>query len=193
MDEITRLKKQIKLLVIGLITLGVMTVGLLIWDVAGQKPPEAWPDMTVGKLTVKEVRIVSPDGQAKMILHTTDNAPVLALIDQSTEVRLLLSATAKSGGYLSLVGTDKRNNVYMSSDGILMGDEMQASVRLVAPSDGGPRLLLRDENGYTATIGRTALLDKQNGTQSFTSAASIVGSSKESTVHWPLLNSIRPK
>jgi len=186
MDDITRLKKQVKLLVIVSTTFGILTMGLLV-SVARLKSHDAWPDMTSGKLTVKELRIVSPDGIPKMLMYTKNNEPVLALIDQATDVRIVLSATTTTGGYLSLVGPDKAHNLNLSNGGMLMGEETQASFRLVAPSNGGPRLVLQDENGYSTTIGKAILLNKQTGTQSITSAASIVGSSKDSTLHWSLL------
>ena len=68
-----------------------------------------------------------------------------------------------------------------------MGDPKQANLNLVAPSAGGPEMLLKDDNGYGLTLGRTDLLNIPTGDLSFTSAASIVATSKNSTVHWPLL------
>jgi len=193
MDDITRLKKQVKLLAIATVTLTILTVGLLISSVARSKSNEAWPDVTLGKLTAKEVRIVSPDGRLKMILSTHDNDPNVVLLDETPEVRMLLSATTKLGGSLSLRGPDKANKLVLSSGDILMGDATQSSLLLVAPSDGGPRLVLRDEDGYSTTIGKTGLQNKQDGTRSFTLAASIVASSNDSTVTWPLLKTATAK
>jgi hypothetical protein len=191
MDEIIRLKKQMKLLAIATITLGVFTLGLLISTLAGLKSNEAWPDMALGKLTVREIRIVSQDGHTRILLHS-DNDPNLAFFDDTGEVRLLLSSSTQ-GGYLSLIGSDKANRMLLTSGNLLMGEENQANVRLVAPSAGGPRLLLKDENDYAITLGRTSLLNQPDGNQIFTSAASIVASSKNSTTHWPLLTpSMKP-
>jgi hypothetical protein len=192
MDDITRLKKQVKLLTIASTTLGILTMGLLV-GVARLKSHEAWPDMTVGKLTVKEVRVVSPGGQPKMLLFTHDDDPALALVDEAANTRVLLTGT-KAGWYLAFVGADKTKNLILTGGGLLVGDEAHANLRLVAPSDGGPRMQLRDENGYETIIGRTVLKEKQSGTQSITSAASIVASGQESIVHWPLLEpTVKPE
>jgi hypothetical protein len=191
MDEITRLKKQVKLLAIALITLGMLTFGLLINTLAGLKSNEAWPDMALGKLTVKDIRLVSPDGHTKMFLHV-NNDPSLALLDDSGELRLLLGSS-KQGGYLNLIGSDKANQLLLTSGHLLMGEQNQANVTIVAPAAGGPLLTLKDENGYSVTLGRTSLLNKPDGNQIFTSAASLVASDKNSTTRWPLLNSsIKP-
>ena len=84
--------------------------------------------------------------------------------------------------------------VTLSSGMIVMGDETRSSLQLIAPSYGGPRLMVRDENGYSTTVGRTALTDTQDGTQSHTSAACIVASSKDSTLRYSLMKAgVTPK
>jgi hypothetical protein len=194
MDDIARLKKQLRLLAIATITLGIATLGLLVAYFAGSKSNQAWPDLTAGKLTVKEVHVVSPDGQVRMILDAHSGTPNLVLLDEKTEVRVVLDASAKLGGTLNILGPEKANKVLISSGFILMGDEMQSNLRLVAPSAGGPSLVVRDENGFSTTVGRTTLKDKQDGTQSLTSAAYIVASSTESSQQYPLLKvAVKPK
>lgn len=187
MDDMARLKKQIKLLAIGLVALGLLCIDLLVNDIAGRNSTTAWPDARLGKLKVQEVQIVSPDGEPRMIMHARDNSPVLMLMDQTGEIRIMLSAKTDGGGALLFGGPEKANNLFLNTEGLQMGDISKASVSLVSPSGGGPRLVVRDENGYATTLGRTVLLERQSGAQDVTSAASIVGTSKDSTVSWPLL------
>jgi hypothetical protein len=189
--EISRLKKQIKLLAISTITLVIVTVGLLLSAVAGLRSAEAWPDTTLGKVTVRELRIVSADGSPKIAFRTADKGPSLAFFDDKGDVQVILG-TSDQGGFLSLHGPAKNDQLLLSSGYLNIGDLNAANVTLAGPSVGGPRLILQDANGYTLTLGRTDLLHTTNGDQTVTSAASIVATSKTSTVHWPLLNSQQP-
>jgi hypothetical protein len=186
MDEIVRLKKQVKILTISIITIAIATFRLALSTVAGLRSGEAWPDTTIGKLTVREVRIASPDGTTRAMLRPSENGFNLAFFDDKGELRILLSSS-ENGGYLSISGRNKSGEMLLTNTNLLMGDENKANLALVGPSAGGPRTILKDDNGYGLTLGRTDLLDVTSGDQGLTSAASIVATGKNSTIHWPLL------
>lgn len=194
MDDIARLKKQVKLLTIGLVTLSFVTLVLLL-EIPARLKTNAWPDLTVGKLTAKEVQIVSPSGERMVYLTAEEGGGAIVMRDESDKFTAFIAAIP-TGVYMRLGGnsekTEKNNQLILTNNELLMGNESQPSFRVDAPSIGGPRLLLQDGDGYSTSIGRTPVRNKQDGTQSFTSTASIVGSSKEMTSQWPLLRSFTP-
>jgi hypothetical protein len=192
MDDITRLKKQVKLLTIGLITLSVVTLVLLI-VLPNRLKADSWPDLTVGKLTAKEIQIVSPGGERRIYLTAEEGNGVIAIRDEAGKFTILV--TAQPTGAIIRLGEDsekgnKNDQLLLVNSGILLGSESQPRVGVYASSSEGPRLLLQDGDGYSTSIGRTPVINKQDGTTSFTSAASIVGSSKELTSQWPLLRPV---
>lgn len=187
MDEMAALKKHVKLLSIGLITMSIVTLLTFLLAIPSRFKPETWPDLTVGKLTAKELRIVSPDGQNRIVLEAGDGDGTAILADREGKARLVFSADSTTGGYVTIRGAEKTNQLILTNATILMGDIAKPSFRVDAPTSGGPRILLQDEDGYSASIGRTLVTNKVDGTRTFTSTASIVGSSRDLTSQWILV------
>jgi hypothetical protein len=191
MDEIVHLKKQVKMLsiVVGMLVVAVLTLLIVI---PTKFKSESWPDLTVGKLTAKQVFVVSPDGHRRVILFADDEdgGGTLGLTNgnEKSESGVLLHAGTKMA-WMRIDGAERKRPLMITNTQIQMGDDTQPSFRVLGPSAGGPSLMLQDEDGFSVKLGRAALVNRQNGTQTFTSTATIVGGSKESSSQWPLLKS----
>lgn len=187
-DEFQRMKKQIKVMTIALVGLGALTITTLADSFIERSGSQSgWPDMSAGVLQAKRIVLMSDDGKVAGMLSTPNNAAGLALFDKNGEVRILLT-TSGNKGLINLSGEGNSQSTILANGTINIGDEKVGGINMEGPSAGGPSIRVFDGSGYAAQIGRSRVLDQTNGSISLTSAATLMGSSKEKASTWFLLS-----
>lgn len=186
--ELLALRKQVRMLVIVVFGLGMLVLGLLVRAArGGSDTGSGWPQVSASTLQAKKIVLLSEDGRPVAILGITDGAAGLALFDPKGDLRVLVSAKGDRG-YISLTGEDGEQSTYIRSGALVIGDDKAGGVLVQGPPVGGPFIRVFDNSGYSTQLGRSTYVNKSDGTVSMTSAASLMGSSKDKTSTWSLLN-----
>jgi len=186
--DLVSLRKQVKLLAIVSSGLCILGLGLLIRVVGRGAPSDSgWPAMSAGVLQAKKIVLMTDDGKPAAILSTADGSAGFALLDTKGEVRVLLSSV-NNRGLISLSGENEDQSTNIRNGILMMGDEKAGGIIVEGPPAGGPVIRVFDQAGYSAEVGRSAVLNHVDGTVSVTSAASLIGSSKEKASTWSLLS-----
>jgi len=188
MSEVASLRKQVRMLAIVLFGAYVLLLASLSREfVAHPSSDTGWPDLSANKLQVKQVVLMTDDGKPAGLLKVIDGSSGIALLDAKGEVRILLT-TAKNSGIIKLSSEGASVSTYLQNGEIAMGDEKVGGVVVKSSPVGEPVVKLFDSSGYGAALGRSLVVSKVNGTVSETSAASLMGSSKDSASTWTLLS-----
>jgi hypothetical protein len=140
----------------------------------GEDGPNMFIADTDGKLNMmfehgKEIKsllnsdgLILQNGNSKMlILHVGADMPIFQMKDAEAE-----------------------KNIFLSSGILQLGDASKQMVRLTSLE---PSLYVRDENGYSTTIGRTTIQHGGDGSSTTTAGSTIVGASKTSASTWQLI------
>lgn len=186
-SEIASLRKQIRLLAIVLFGVCVLLLASLIRDLEGHPSSgTGWPNLSANKLQVKQLVLMTDDGKPAGLLKVIDGSSGIALLDTKGEIRILLT-TAKNSGLIQLSGEGESGSTYLKNGAVMMGDEKTGGVFVQSPPVGEPVVKVYDSSGYGAALGRSLVVNHVDGTVSETSAASLMGSSKDRASTWPLL------
>jgi len=183
-DEITSLRRQIRLLAIVLFGVCVLAVGLMVRDLVPST--SGWPHVSSGKLQVKQLVLMTDDGKPAGLLRVVDGAAGLALLDAKGKARVLIT-TAENSGLIQLSADGEEGSTTLKNGTLLMGNEKIGGILVQSPPSGGPQYRVFDSSGYEGVLGRSLAVDKSDGTVSETSAAALMGSSKDRASTWSLL------
>ncbi len=187
-EELRSMKKQIKILTIVLFGLSVLIFTSIIREFSGRSGSEpGWPDVSAGVLQAKRIVLMTNDGKPAGMLSTVDGSSGLALLDSKGEIRVFLS-TKGNKGLISLSGEGQEQSTYLTNGALNIGDGKAGGISVEGPPSGLPLIRVFDNSGYSAQIGRSSFLTPGDGTVSTTSAASLMGSSKEKALTWSLLS-----
>jgi hypothetical protein len=182
------LRKKVKLLAIVTSGLFVFVVGLLIEAARrGTSSDSGWPNISAGVLQAKRVVLMTDDGKPAAMLNTVGGSPSLVLLDTKGEIRVLVDVD-NNKGHITLSGESQEGETRIANGTLVIGDEKSGGVEVEAPPVGGPVVRVFDQSGYSVTVGRSAVINHVDGMVSMTSAASLMGSSKESASTWSLLS-----
>jgi hypothetical protein len=182
------LRKQIRILSIVVFGLCLLVAALIAGELSKRSNSDSgWPDMSAGVLQAKRIVLMSKDGKPAAMLSSLDGPSGLALLDSKGEIRIFLTTQGNSGHItLSSEGVDQATSINNGS--ITMGDEKKGGIAIEVPPLGGPSFHVFDASGYSARLGRSLVANNLDGTVSITSAASLVGSSKDRASSWSLLS-----
>lgn len=180
--EVASLRKQVKLMAIVLFGACFLLLALSIRELASHHPsPTAgWQNLSANKLQVKQLVLMTDDGRAAGFLKVIHGSPGLVLLDAKGEICVFLT-TAGNSGLIALSQEGASRATYLKSGEILMGDEKIGGVLIESPPVGQPVVKVFDSSGYSGALGRSAVVNKADGSETVTSAASLVGSSRDST------------
>jgi hypothetical protein len=186
-SEIASLRKQIRLLAIVLFGACVLLLALLVRELArNPSSTMGWPDLSANKLQVKQLVLMTDDGKPAGMLKVGDGSSGLVLLDKKGEVRVLIT-TAENSGQIALTQDGASGTTYVKDGAIVMGNETLGSVLIATPPVGGPIVKVSDSSGYSAALGRSEVVNKADGSETATSAATLVGSSKDLTSTFSLI------
>jgi hypothetical protein len=187
-SELMELRKQVKLLAVVTSGLFFVVVGLLIGAVRrGPSSDSGWPNISAGVLQAKRIVLMTDDGKPAAMLNTVGASAYLVLLDEKGETRVLVGVE-NNKGHITLSGENQDGGTYIANSAIVIGDEKSGGVEVEAPPVGGPVVRVFDQSGYSAAVGRSAVINHVDGMVSMTSAASLMGSSKERASTWSLLS-----
>lgn len=187
-QELIGLRKQVKLLAIVTCGLFVAVMGLVAGTVGRRHASDSgWPNISAGVLQAKKIVLMTDDGKPSATLYTVDGSGTLALLDTKGEIRALV-CIENNKGHIILSGENEDGATHITNDDVLVGGEKSGGVEVQAPPAGGPVVRVFDQSGYAAAVGRSAVVNQVDGTVSMTSAASLMGSSKERASTWSLLS-----
>jgi hypothetical protein len=184
---IERLKVQVKMLTIGLVTLLILNASLFLHFATEPKDNNGWSDMNVDTLKVKNLLLVSKGGELRGMMSVPKNEPMLSLFEPNGDIRFAASVS-NGNGVLSLQGKEASNKTVVEGGIMVLGDIKTGQLVLANGNNGGPSFTVSDENNYKAVLGRTYLRSGVEGTTSITSAASLVGASNTQTSRWTLIS-----
>ena len=186
-SELMALRKQVKLLAVATSGLFVVVVGLLIGVARrGTTSDSGWPNISAGVLQAKRIVLMTDDGKPAAMLNTVGGTAALVLLDAKGEIRALIGVE-NNKGHIMLSGENQDGETYIANSALVIGNEKSGGVEVEAPPVGGPVVRVFDQSGYSAAVGRSAVINHVDGTVSMTSAASLMGSSKERASAWSLL------
>jgi hypothetical protein len=187
-DQLTSLRRQVKILGGALTALAFIVLILLLRAIGGKSSRDpAWPDMAAGNLQVKRVTLMSDSGKQVAVLSTIEGRPRFALLDPAGEIRLVLSER-EDGGHISFWGDKEGRDTELKNGEILIGNDKAGGISIEGPPLSMSRIEVLDNSGFSTRIGQTYRFNSADGTASLTSGATIVGSSKDSTSTWSLIN-----
>ncbi|MGP8253693.1 MAG: hypothetical protein ACLQHF_16815 [Terracidiphilus sp.] len=183
---IASLRKQIRLLAIVLFGACVLLLVLLMREFMSAPSSNGWPDLSANKLQVKQLVLMTGDGKPAGMLNAVDGSSGLVLLDKKGEIRVIIT-TAENSGLISLSQEGSPGSTYMRDGAIVMGDDKLGSVLIESPPAREPMIKVSDSSGYAATLGRSVVLNKIDGSQTLTSAASLVGSNNDRATTFSLI------
>jgi hypothetical protein len=186
-DELTSLKRQIRML--SIILFGVCLLTVLLTSMEIMRRPgtnSGWPNMSAENLETKRIVLVTGEGKPAAILGVEGGRASLAFLDSAGDIHLVLG-TKDDSGVIAVKGKNEDEATYIEGGKLYIGDATSAGVGIVGPSAGGPLVKVFDDSGYSAQIGRTYVLNHADGTTTVTSTASMTGSSKSRSTTWSLL------
>jgi hypothetical protein len=184
--ELAALRKQLRILTIAVIALFSTSGFFFFRQLERPSKVKGWPTIFANEFQAKRITLLSDDGHEAAVLGTKDGRPVLQLFDKEGDTRLILSVR-DDGGHIVLT-KDKDNSVTSLSEGaLMMGNDKDGSIILQSAPHPRTHILVSDGAGFSVQLGQVVLLNPTDGTFSVTSAASLVGSSKNSTSQWPLI------
>jgi hypothetical protein len=106
----------------------------------------------------------------------------LELFDESGKPRVSIESNKNTGEFILLGGSADKKSAMLSNSGVSMwGKEGIFRVNL---DEEGPSLELKDNEGYSTTLGRTDLVVLASGRKEQTPAASLVLFGKDKKVLW---------
>ncbi len=187
-QNVISLRKQVRLLTIVSFGLGIAVFGLIVGTLR-RSPVSAsgWPEISAGILQAKRIVLMTDDGKPAAMLSTVSGSAGLVLFDTKGEVRVLLS-TGNNRGQIMLSGENAEQSTYIKNGALVIGDEKVGGIAVEGPPAGGPVIRVFDQSGYSTQVGRSVVINHADGTVSVTSAASLMGSSKDKASTWSLLN-----
>jgi hypothetical protein len=106
----------------------------------------------------------------------------LELFDEAGKPRVSIESNKNTGEFILLGGTADKESSMLSNSGVSMWGK--AGSFRVNLDEGGPSLGLKDNEGYSTTIGSTDLVALTSGRKERTPAASLVLFGKDQKVLW---------
>jgi hypothetical protein len=115
-------------------------------------------------------------------LSVQNGNPGIELFDESGKPQVSIEADKKTGEFITLGGTAGKESAMLWNTGVsIFGKEGSFRVEL---GEEGPSLDLKDNEGFSTTLGRTDLVALASGRKERTPAASLVLFGKNQKVLW---------
>ncbi len=184
-DDLTGLRRQLKILTIVVVALASAVLFLSFRFF--QRAPggdTGWPDMAVGNLQVKRIALMTDDGKQVGVFSAENGRARLALVDSNRKIRLELS-DREDGGHVYL-GGNKESATELKNGSLILGNDTVGGVFIQAPPFSPTQITVKDNSGFWAVLGQGNVVNPTDGTVSLTSAASLLGGSKDAA-YWSTL------
>jgi hypothetical protein len=184
LEEIQKLKRQIKLTSIVAATSIVLSVAIGTATMERKYFDTGWPDEHLGSVQAKEIYVVNSEGSPRIRIGYIKSGPAITIFNGSGDPKVMLTMSDEGQGLAVINSADGAHSMTIGSSEIELADGTTNVVRVAGTGAGGPAISLHDQDGFNLQLGRAVITDRMDGSKKITSAASIAASSKDTTVQW---------